>query len=287
MTSSTTLNNSKLVLSEKGISVTKNAINDFCVFRLHYSADPEKDEAWAERQKKSYPGIDIWNQEMELDFTKSTGQRIYPEFKDSLHVKDKLQAYPYEHILRFWDFGYRHPVVLFAQLNNQDQLLVLDEIFGTDIVIYEFAKHVKEYTKKNFPGFELEDYCDPAGKFKSDKSNKTSIDILRLFDIRPRYKISQVEEGINLIRKLLLERSDGSTGILVDRKCRILIDGFLGGYTRHEITEEPVKDGFYEHCQDALRYGIINLYSVRDADLVKPDFIKTFIRKTASQIAGY
>ena len=271
---------------DKGITILKNK-NGFAVFKLHYSADEDKSQEWAEKLKASYPSADIWSQEMELDFTKSTGLRLYPDFKEVVHVKDKLTPIPYKHIFRFWDFGYRHPACLFAQINNEDQLVVLNEMFGSDIVIHEFGKSVKRFTKANYPGWEVEDFCDPAGKFKSDKMQKTTIDILHTLDIYPRHKNSAVQEGITQIRALILTREDGSPGLLIDRNCKILIDGFLGGYVRDEVTDEPVKDGFYEHSMDALRYGVVNLFSNKNFLPTQPSYAFTKKRKTASLSTGY
>ena len=278
--------NSAVTSADKGINIVKNK-NGFCCFRLHYLADDEKTEEWAAGNRSSYPSLDIWNQEMELDFTKSVGLRIYPDFKDHVHVKDKLQAIPYRHVCRFWDFGYRHPVCIFAQMNMDDQLIVLDEVFGSDIVILEFGKSIKRKTKHDYPGWEIDDFCDPAGKFKSDKSQKTTIDILHTLDIWPRHKSSQVQDGINLIRTLLLEREDKTPGLLIDRRCKITIDAFMGGYTRDEVTEEPVKDGFYEHPMDALRYGVINLFSTRTLSPMQQSVAFLKKRKTADVLTGY
>jgi len=271
---------------DKGIVIVHNK-NQFCVFKLHYSADPDKPKEWSDGLRATYPSPDIWNQEMELDFTKSVGLRIYPDFKEHTHVKENLQAIPYKDVFRFWDFGYRHPVCIFAQVNDDDQLVILDELFGTDVVILEFARSIKRKTKKDYPGFKVKDYCDPAGKFKSDKSQRTTIDIMHTLDIWPRYKASSVSDGINLLRTIMLEREDGTPGLLVDRKCHVVVDAFLGGYVRNEVTEEPVKEGFYEHPMDALRYGAVNIFSTKSFDVIKPGFPWTRRRKTASAVSGY
>ena len=280
--------NSQTTSQDKGITLERNK-NHFFVFKLHYSADEEKSEQWALDLKSTYPSLDIWRQEMELDFTKSTGLRLYPEFSEQKHVRDNLKAIPYKHIYRFWDFGYRHPAVIFAQQNAEDQLVLLDELIGNDIVILEFGKQIKRITKRNYPGWEIEDFCDPAGKFKSDKSKYTTLDILRTLDIRPKYtyRASEISSGINLIRTLLLDREDGQPNIIVDKKCKITIDAFLGGYIRDELTDEAIKDGFYEHPMDALRYGVVNLYSCRDFKPIVQSVVYQRNRKTADAITGY
>ena len=95
----------------KGLSVQKNS-NKFSVLFLHYTADPEKTIEWANNLKISYPSEDLWNQEMELDFTKTTGRRVFPNFSRELHI-GKLLSIPNKEILRGWDFGYGHPACVF------------------------------------------------------------------------------------------------------------------------------------------------------------------------------
>lgn len=59
--------------------------NGFAVVRLHYSADPEKDEAWVSREKPKFSEA-WWEQEMNINAHARSGQLVYPEFDPSLHV---------------------------------------------------------------------------------------------------------------------------------------------------------------------------------------------------------
>jgi hypothetical protein len=256
--------------------------NGFTVARLHYLAHPEKTKEWAEKQQKSYPSIDVWRQEMELDFTKASGRRVFPEFRSDLHVRD-IQFNPYADMWRGWDFGYHRPACIWAQVDVEDRLLVLDEELGYEEVIDQFALKVK--TKHKLYSFK--DACDPAGKQVTDKGKDTSVSILKKMGVNPHMRPSRVEDGINIIRNLLLPRVDGSVSLLVHPRCKLLIDGFLGGYTRDEDNDEPVKDGYYDHLFDALRYMIDVIY---DKKMYTPRrYTKPFIRirKTASEVAGY
>ena len=63
---------------------------------------------------------------------------------------------------------------------------------------------------------------------------------------------------------------DGRPKLLVNSQCKMLIDGFMGGYhypekeTRNQKTTKPVKDE-YSHIHDALQYICTRLDSVNDA----------------------
>lgn len=239
----------------KGLTVRKNR-NGFTVLSLHYSACPKKNDKWTEAAKKSYVSEDAWQQEQELNFSKIEGSRVYPGFKTSVHVK-KQKFDPYLDVWRGWDFGYGHPACVWFQIDREDRVHVLYELLGEEITIKDFGKEVIRLSEKLYPGVTFKDAGDPAGQARTDKSERTTVEILRAMGIRMRMRGSGVLEGINCIRGMLLKRPDDSTGIEVDPQCEIIIDGFTGGYVRKELDDEPVKDGFYEHIMDAFRYGII------------------------------
>lgn len=258
--------------------------NGFTVVRLHYTADDNKSLLWADKLKKSYIS-DIWNQEQELDFTKASGKRVYPEFKSEVHIKS-LQSIPYRTIWRGWDFGYHHPACIWAQVDENGYPNILAELLGEEIVINDFAKQVKAMSTKLFPGYDFLDAGDPAVRAKSDKSEKTSADILRGMDIRIQTRNTLVKDGINTIRNLLLPLPDGTSKMKIDKNCKLLIDGFLGGYTRDD-NDEPEKDGYYEHLFDALRYLVSVVFNPKTYTVVKHSFPYAKVRKTVHEYAGY
>jgi hypothetical protein len=63
--------------------------NGATVLRLHWKADPDKTEAWAEDFAKTFPGGRegwLWQREMEISFKGIGGKRIFPEFARGTHV---------------------------------------------------------------------------------------------------------------------------------------------------------------------------------------------------------
>ena len=268
----------------KGLTVEEN-LNGFTVLRLHYSADPDKDYKWAEEARKGYL-TDIWNQEMELDFTKATGRRVFPEFKRDLHIKEVVFN-PLETVWRGWDFGYHHPAVVWFQVDADDSPIILAELLGSEVVINSFAKDVVRLSKKLFPGCNFLDAGDPAVRAKNDKSLRTSADILRQFNIRIQTRSMPVRDGINIIRTLLLPRPDGEAKFRISPSCQLLISGFMGEYLRDEATDNPVKDGYMEHIFDALRYGMSVVFNPKTFQRNRPGHFFTIKRSTASSTTGY
>jgi len=111
-------------------------------------------------------------------------------------------------------------------------------------------------------------FCDPAGTQVNDKSEFTSVQILRQkYRIFCRYKRVGKLQGIRIIQRLLLRRSDMTPGLVIDRaRCPILIEGFGGGYEELETKDNaqskelPKDDDYYSHTQDALRYIVIHKF---------------------------
>lgn len=268
----------------KGLWLRKNR-NGFTVIGLHHSAHPSKTADWVKEAKKSYVSEDAWKQEQELDFTKTEGSRVYPGFKLDRHVR-KLKYNPYRTIWRGWDFGYCHPATVWCQLDEKDRLCVLKDFMGDEVTINEYAKEVKRLSEEWFPGCTFQDAGDPAGRARTDKSEKTTVDILRHMGIKMKMQNSGVEEGINCIRGLMIPRADDQPGIIVDPASELIIDSFLGGYIR-KGNEEPLKDGFYEHVMDALRYLVVVLFDVRTYRPYKPAKIWVPKHAIVDRVSGF
>ena len=268
----------------KGLAKYTNT-NRFTVMRLHYSADPNKNEEWVAMAKASYPYDELWEQEMELSFIASAGKRVYPEFTIAENITE-LKYDPYRPIWRGWDFGYHHPVCIWAQVQASGALHVFGELLGEDIIIEDFARKVKEISKKVFPGAKFMDAGDPAVRQVTDKSERTTADILRAAGIRIQSRKTPIHDGIHLIRAMCQPRPDGFVRLKVDKSCDRLIEAFLGGYIRDD-KNKPVKDQFYDHVCDALRYMVVIAYDIRTGNPFRRKRSWSKKRKTASDVTGY
>lgn len=195
------------------------------------------------------------------------GQPVYPQFKYDLHALVGVAAKydPYSTLYRFWDFGFRHPVCLFAQIDDQGRLLILREKQGQNMDIHEFAPLIKTLTEKWFPGArDIRDYGDPAAKQQKDTGS--TLVALSRHGITLRYKRSFIDDGLREVRLWLERMIGGEPAIQFDREfCPILCDAMRGGY--HYPKElggaadaKPEKDGFFDHSADAFRYGVINVF---------------------------
>jgi hypothetical protein len=209
----------------------------------------------------------------------------------------RQQSYrPGLRLFRGWDFGYRVPVCIVGQVKphidadgreSGETIHVLREISLPDSIVGDFGDWVVSECQRLFPGASWTDYGDPAGNQKSDKSNETSIDILRAKGIQVITRPSPVELGINIVQSLISQRK-----IEFDPQAKVLVSGIRSGYVR-DHRGEPVGgvDGhpFTDHC-DAFRYLCLHLFHVKgqqSSHAVRPQTMAERDRQVAPSQARY
>lgn len=194
------------------------------------------------------------------------GTPFYNGFLENLHRRS-LQPNLEQTFLRGWDYGYHHPACVISQIDQCDRWCILKEMMGTDIILDKFADNVIAVCNEHYPNATFIDYGDPAGNQVNDKSEKTSIELLRLKGIQVRSRKSEYRQRKEVIEKKLSTMISGIPSLIVDDSCHVIIDGFLGGYhypektEAHPIVETPEKDGFYEHLMNALEYVAVGMFS--------------------------
>jgi len=273
-----TLDDESRINRTKGLEFWRNPLNGFAVLKVHYSADPEKDTfEWQERTKKKI-GTQGWLREYEINWDTVAGQPVYADFRSDVHIAN-VGPVPGKPIIRAWDFGQEHPACVWFQVLDEDRIIVFDELMGTNILSVPFADQVlKRYPqwKNTWANTMVYDFCDPAGNQRKDNSQYTTIQLLKKEKgILFRSKASGIINGVNFIRFMFYRRHiNKHTGveepvIRIHPRCSILIAGFKGKYAmglEEKVLgvkrEMPVKDGYYDHLQDAFRYGIINRFDV-------------------------
>lgn len=189
------------------------------------------------------------------------GTPVYGEemFAEHTHVTP-LKAVPGVTLLRGWDFGYHVPVCLWGQVLPTGHCNILHELYGRKEDLDIFVKRVIQETRRVFPQFrpdEIEDYCDVAGK-QDHGLGKTSIGILREHDIHPMFRKIDLWKSIKEVRTLMRTWSRGRPLLQMnERHCPSTVEACAGGYVlevKPNGIEEPVKDKWYEHFADTLRY---------------------------------
>lgn len=254
----------KILEPMKGIRVWKNPKNKFCVFELHYTADPEKcSEEWLEKAKSGMPRRK-WEQEYELRWQTFEGLPVYGDWNRKLHLGKDLQAHAGLPLLIGFDFGLTCAAVI-AQL-QQDQLVILKEYTSintgaerfTDYLIGELRTHFPTWSNRRKDFF---CFIDPAGTFRKDTDEGTCAMILDKKGFNPRPGPVAFEARKGAVEYYLTKMTKNGPCFLVDEiECPMIVKGFDGGYHYPEKALDveakilsPVKN-MYSHPHDALQY---------------------------------
>jgi hypothetical protein len=101
------------------------------------------------------------------------GMPVYGGCFDPLkHVANGLEPYPLVDVIAGWDFGAKHPAVVFAQFLPWGALWILGGIMGADVVLDGkdgFAEKVKQLSSEWFPKHQIVHCGDPAGSHRNSQ----------------------------------------------------------------------------------------------------------------------
>lgn len=202
------------------------------------------------------------------------GRPVYHDFKRERNVRP-VRVMEHLPLLVGWDFGYNHPALVFCQLDPAtSRLFVIREYLGKEQrlqdtpekegVVTAYRRILNELVGgTQWPIFH---FGDPHGNDQKDVG-ESSIEYLRIHHgihvasrrEKIRTGMEEIQHRIGTLARLNTKGEDITQLplLVVDPSCRILITAFEGGYHRNE-DGEPVKDGFYDHLSDAVRYVVAN-----------------------------
>ena len=160
------------------------------------------------------------------------------------------------------DFGVRRPAYVLLLEDELGRLVVIDELIGENEPISTFLHNVAKRLKSNF-GVSIHDvewWGDVAGR---QRDQFDGISILRRIqdEFKLTIKTMRVPQfhSIEAIRDMLTTEIHGKKLLRVYQNCHITLNGFLGEF-RVDDSGKLLKDGYYEHIHDALRYICFPLY---------------------------
>jgi len=253
-------------------------------FTLPWYKHPHKDTKWYAHEAKRCTPLEL-AQEIDISYEGAAGKAFCVNYSPPVHRK-KLDTIAYAPVQRLWDFGFHHPLCLFTQIENDVRWIWLKVILGKDVIINDFATYVKEMSEKWFPDAEyFEDVGDPAGNQKSDKSARTSIQLVQdATGIKIRTKNRESSKGVplnvhrvqtakrfqqlfsefwgSLPRIMINEEVDDVSAkkpFFVETQSMDYVHRALVGGLHYPLDDNYAevyeKDGFFDHLGDVARYG--------------------------------
>lgn len=193
------------------------------------------------------------------------GQPVYRGFwNERIHVSQTpLQPDPRRVIGVGYDPGIGHAAAVIGQMDKDTRWRIFGEVVLKNSLPVDMVREVMRLIREDF-GIERPQmmwFCDPYAGHRGTATKDTPLAVLRSKGIRAVLSVKDIEPRIRAVRSALSGLRNGEPRLLLDPRCRLLIEGMNGGYrfrkmqTREEkYTPEPDKDSVYSHPHDALQY---------------------------------
>lgn len=263
-----------------GLSFRRNPKNGFVIVDLHYTADPAKrSPEWIAKNKASMPPRQ-WQVEMERSFETYAGKAVYDKaFFKHLHVlASPVGPKPNYPIFRGWDFGGNQSVTI-AQIIGS-RLVILDELPNGGTNTRDFLPHVIAFCNTQYgDDYHYIDIIDPSAMWDTNRAqaDNSCAAVMReeKFGLHPvPAPTNDPQKRIDAVIELLMRIcDDGRPALQINPHCRMLIQGFEGGYhypekpSQSRRADRPVKN-LFSHIHDSAQYLALRLkqHSARSRD---------------------
>lgn len=266
--------------------MTKETIRNGALFvRLHYSADEEKDSAWAITGMNEESDPRNWEVQMEMRDVVIDGFPVYPRYVDKFHCPDSthdvhLELVPGSFYFAGWDVGTTLvPAFVLNELTPTLQIRSLLEVISIGgESMGKFAPRVRQELESVYPSIinQIRHFADPTVTTESGADGKTAKEVAMRegFDLTPSTNVWAVRHTA-VSEVVALGLPEHPRYMVSGRGCPTLRRGFQGFYKfeaskRGEtdgpgaIVMVPLKNG-YSHIHDANQYSLIPIY-----DVIKP-----------------
>ena len=264
-----------------GVDVRKSAIGARYL-RVHYSADPGKNDAWVAAEKAKTP-IKEWLREMEMREDIYDGEPVYGDYVDKWHcMMQDLPITPHHGSIYFggWDCGQTLvPAFTLLEVTPRPwQVRALLEVISPGAEpMQKFAPRVLAALQKRLPGNwdEVEHWADATVRTQNGSNGETAQQAAKKFGVRLRPASNEWIGRYGAVTWLLMDSIDvqGPNGdVVVPRfvvdgyHCPTLREGFQGAYKLDDspageavgpgriLKEKPLKNS-YSHVHDSLQYA--------------------------------
>ena len=138
--------------------------------RVHYSADPERDSNWVEREKRKYTSRAAWDREQEIVHEAGGGDLVFAEtlnrYADKIIIRDpSFEIPPYWKTVGGFDHGKTNPTAfLLARVDTEGTIYFVSEYYQPLLGPHEHLVNLR-----TIPDFERADpiFADPSIFYRS------------------------------------------------------------------------------------------------------------------------
>lgn len=194
------------------------------------------------------------------------GKPIYPEYHDDVHHTDEPLIINKDLTVYVGiDFGLT-PAALFCQKNAAGRWLIFDELCTFDMGAMSFGRLLKEKVLRDYQGYEIEFYGDPAGEARAQSDETTPFQMLAANGINawPAYTNDYAIRRESVAAALMRMDFTGKPGFVIGPKAKLFRKGMAGGYKykRMQVSgEDKFQDkpdkGRYSHVCEAGQYAFL------------------------------
>ena len=157
------------------------------------------------------------------------------------------------HLVRGWDFGYRHAAVKWGEVMDKSVIYIWAETHTERKTLDELCAVIRRQEDTFHENTTFAEWVDhQAANQHSDKSAETCRDIMRRNGLRARSEYSRPRDRADLVDNLFR-----AGRLFIHESCRDTINA-CSGFWRRDSEGEPEKDGWWDHHGDALGYLVWN-----------------------------
>jgi hypothetical protein len=194
-----------------------------------------------------------------------SGKAVFPEYSDTIHLaKEPLKVYGGLPLILGLDFGLT-PACVIAQQTPRGQLRILKELISENMGIERFARDVilPVLRSEPFSQCPIMAVGDPAGAQRAQTNEVTCFQILQMQGIQaepaPTQDFPMRREAVAWF---LTKLTDGEPGFLLDPSCKMIREGFMGGYHYRKMRASDSSDKYadtpdkneHSHIADGVQY---------------------------------
>jgi len=228
----------------------------FRVLRYHYLDRPDRDEAWAERRRRTMSDLQ-WMTEYEIMYEFSSERNVYPRYRADVHTAPAESMPTTGEPYITFDEGISKPGAMYFALHVDGRLYILDEV-------YEAGIHVRVPDAERDNGVRdwvviAEEMAEKHG-YKPDEvmvacghESRATASHFQLAGFSSHVADKDKLGRIRIVDKLMIHTESHKPRLLISYECPNLLwelPRYERKSIRGRITEQP-KDG-NDHGCDAL-----------------------------------